>query len=206
MTPSRSSAKAIDWGALRQRLDRARAALEASSTVDAESTRRILAERAARLAARPLPDRDADSNDVMIFKLGRETCALDASVVVNVFRLAGLARLPGASVPVYGVTLWRGEIMTVLDLRPLLGLSTVALSDLGRVIVVGQGRAVFGFLADSVTGIRTTSATEIHPPSQQSGLQNSLVRGITSDAVLMLDTAHLLRLANSGAKNEMDSQ
>jgi len=199
MTDSRTGKKTIDWVALRRRLDEAHAGLDSASEVNHESTQTILKQRAALLAEPPAREKESGSVDLITFRLGRETCAIDAKVVLNVFRLAGLARLPGAAVPVYGVTLWRGEIMTVLDLRPLLGLSTVALSDLGRVIVIGQSRAAFGFLADSVTGVRATLPAEIHPSSGKSGLHQGLVRGITSDAILVLDAEELLRLGNSGA-------
>ena len=198
MTVSRSGKRTIDWQALRRRLDEAHAGLDRAGTADSASIRAVLTQRAARLAEPPAAEIPAGSMDLITFRLGRENCAIDAAVVLNVFRLAGLARLPGAAVPVYGVTLWRGEVMTVLDLRPLLGMSTIALSDLGRVIVVGRSRAAFGFLADSVTGVRATLPSEIHPSSGKSGLQQSLVRGITPDATLVLDDEQLLRLANSG--------
>lgn len=198
MTVSQSGKKTIDWQALRRRLDEAHAGLDRTGAAGTDSTRSVLDQRAARLAEPPAPEVPAGSVDLITFRLGRESCAIDAAIVLNVFRLAGLARLPGAAVPVYGVTLWRGEIMTVLDLRPLLGVSTAALSDLGRVIVVGRTRAVFGFLADSVTGVRATLPSEIHPSSGKSGSQQGLVRGITSDATLVLDDEELLRLANSG--------
>lgn len=199
MTNAHTGNKTIDWVALRRRLDEARGGLDSASAVDHESAQRILKQRAALLAEPAVRETESGSVDLITFRLGRESCAIDAKVVLNVFRLAGLARLPGAAVPVYGVTLWRGEIMTVLDLRPLLGLSTVALSDLGRVIVIGKSRAAFGFLADGVTGVRAILPAEIHPSSGKSGLHQGLVRGITSDAVLVLDAEELLRLANSGA-------
>lgn len=199
MTESRASNKTIDWAALRSRLDEAHARLDSSGAVDAGSTQSVLEQRAAKLAQPLRPETESGSVDLITFRLGRESCAIDARMVLNVFRLAGLARLPGAAIPVYGVTLWRGEIMTVLDLRPLLGLSTVALSDLGRVIVVGKSHATFGFLVDSVSGVRPTLPAEIHPPSGKSGSHEGLVRGITSDAVLVLDAEQLLRLAHSGA-------
>jgi purine-binding chemotaxis protein CheW len=199
MKDSHTGNKTIDWVALRRRLDEAHAGLDSASEVNHEATQRVLKQRAALLAEPAVRETESGSVDLITFRLGRESCAIDTKVVLNVFRLAGLARLPGAAVPVYGVTLWRGEIMTVLDLRPLLGLSTIALSDLGRVIVVGQSRAAFGFLADSVTGVRATLPTEIHPSSGKSGLHQGLVRGITSDAVLVLDAEELLRLGNSGA-------
>jgi purine-binding chemotaxis protein CheW len=192
----------VDWTKLRRRLEEARAALDSSAAVSAASIQDVLEKRAARLAQRPVTEAQSAPVDLIAFRLGREICAIDARVVMNVFRLAGLARLPGAAVPVYGVTLWRGEIMTVMDLRPLLGLSTAALNDLGRVIVVGRSRAAFGFLVDSVSGVRPTLPEEIHPSAAKSGSHKGLVKGITSDAVQVLDADQLLRLANQGQKDQ----
>ena len=201
MSASQPGRKPVDWSALRRRLEEAQTAVDSSSAVSATSIQNVLRERAARLAEPHVTETQSGSVDLITFKLGRETCAIDARVVLNVFRLAGLARLPGAAVPVYGVTLWRGEIMTVLDLRPLLRLSTAALSDLGRAIVVGRSRAAFGFLVDGASGVRPTLPVEIHPPSGKSGSHGGLVSGITSDAVLVLDAEQLLRLANQEHRN-----
>ena len=199
MKSSHSGSNSVDWAALRRRLDNAQTALDSPASIDTDSIKTMLAKRAAKLAEPVVREEETGSVDLINFRLGRESCAIEATIVLNVFRLAGLARLPGAAVPVYGVTLWRGEIMTVLDLRPALGLSTVALSDLGRVIVVGRDRAAFGFLVDSVSGVRKTLLAEIHPSSGKSGSHEGLVRGITSDAVLVLHSEQLLRLAHSGA-------
>lgn len=198
MSRQRSTAGDVDWEALRRRLDDARLALDGVQGTDSSATRKVLSQRAAKLAQPEVRDEQSGAVDLLVFRLGRETCAIDGAIVLNVFRLAELARLPGAAVPVYGVTLWRGEIITVLDLRPLLGLSTTVLSDLGRVIVVGRDRAAFGFLADSVSGILATLPQDIHPRAARSGQDRGLVQGITSDAVIVLDPEQVLRLANPG--------
>lgn len=199
MTLSRAVERDVDWAALRRRLDEARAALERTEQPNAEATRSILERRAARLAKAVVADAKADAYEVITFRLGSETCAIDATLVLNVFRLGGLALLPGAPAPVYGVTMWRGEVLTLLDLRGLLGMSTGALTDLGRVIVIGRSRAAFGFLADSVNGVRAISRGEVHASPGETRGRNALVSGITSEALLVLDGEEVLSLANTGA-------
>lgn len=199
MTLPRTTEGNVDWQALRRRLDEARAALERTEQPDAEATRSILERRAARLAKAVVTDAKADAYEVITFRLGSETCAIDATLVLNVFRLGGLALLPGAPAPVYGVTMWRGEVLTLLDLRGLLGTSTGALTDLGRVIVIGRSRAAFGFLADTVNGVRAIGRDEVHAAPGQSEGRHALVSGITSDALLILGGEELLSLANTGA-------
>ena len=199
MTSARASEHVVDWPALRRRLDEAVAALGREGELDAETTRSILAQRAAKLAQPRIPDSTADTYQVVTFQLGSETCALDAELVLNVFRLGGLALLPGAPAAVHGVTMWRGEVLTLLDLRGLLGISTAALTDLGRVIVVGRTRAAFGFLADSVHGVRVIGRDEVHASRAPAGTRAGLVKGITSDALLVLDGEEVLSLATTGA-------
>lgn len=199
MTLSRAVERDVDWAALRRRLDETRAALERTDQANAEATRSILERRAALLAEPIVTDAKGDTYHVITFRLGSETCAIDARLVLNVFRLGGLALVPGAPAPVHGVTMWRGEVLTLLDLRASLGMSTSALNDLGRVVVLGRSRAAFGFLADSVSGVRAISRDEVHASPGRTGGQHALVSGITSDAILVLDGEELLSLANTGA-------
>lgn len=189
----------IDWAALRRRLDDARIAVERTDRGDVDGTRAILERRAARLAQPTVIDVNRDARDVITFRLGSENCAIDAALVLNVFRLGGLAFLPGAPSPIHGVTMWRGEVLTLLDIRASLGISTNALTDLGRVIVVGRGRAAFGFLADRVEGVRAINPADIHTSPGHSPARHPLVSGITSDALLVLDGERILALGNTGA-------
>jgi len=199
MTLQRRTERSVDWAALRRRLDEAHAALERTDQPNADATRSILERRAARLAEPIVTDEKGDTYQVITFRLGSETCAIDARFVLNVFRLRGLALLPGAPTAVHGLTMWKGEVLTLIDLRPLLGLPTAALTDLGRVVVLGRGRAAFGFLADSVSGIRGIRRDEVHESHGESGGRNVLVTGITSDALLVLDGEQVLNIANTGA-------
>ena len=158
-----------------------------------EASRRILDARAAKLATPAATPLKGDTFEVVTFRLGAETCAIDASIVISVFRLSRFARLPGATAPLHAVTMWRGEVLTLLDLRTLLGISTTALTDLGRVIVVGSNKPAFGFLADSVTEIRALARGDVCASDAESA-NRSIVSGITPDAVLVLDSGRVLDL------------
>ena len=185
----------VNWTDLRRRLDSAGAFSEVSGDRDDTRVRRILEERAARLAASPTAGAETAMRDVVTFRLGAETCAVDASIVLNVFRLGSVARLPGVPPPAYGVTIWRGEALTLLDIRGLLGISTTALSDLGRVIVLGRTRARFGFLADRALGVEPIPRDDVHAAPRPSASATDIVAGITSSAMLLLDTDRLLNLS-----------
>jgi purine-binding chemotaxis protein CheW len=161
--------------------------------VTSEPVRALLDERA-RLLARPVAAAVTADVELVTFALASERYALESRYVVEVLRLADLALLPGAQPPVIGVTAWRGGLLTILDLRPLLGVANEALNDLGRVIVLGESHAVLGILADAVQDLIGVAASAIREPPQGVAVRREYLRGVTGEALLVLDAGKLLRL------------
>lgn len=153
----------------------------------------VLARRA-RALARPLADESRRAGRLMVhFTLGGERLLLEARWLLGITKLTTLAALPGAVAPVRGVTVWRGELLTVLDIRPVLGTSTAGLSDLTRVLVVGERRPRFGLLVNSVGDASDLSDIALLPAPAGSPARDYLL-GVTADASLVLDGARLLQL------------
>lgn len=156
--------------------------------------RAVLEERARALARPVTSESDAGTIEVVTFVLANEAYAVESRYVIEVFRLVDLALLPGAAPPVFGITAWRGGLLTVLDLRPLLGVSAAALNDLSRVLVLGATGRSAGILADAVEAdVRLRAATVREPPDGVAA-QREYLLGVTGDAVLVLDAGKLLRL------------
>ena len=102
--------------------------------------------------------------------------------------------LPGAPAFLVGVLNLRGEILAVMDLRSFFGVATQGLSDLARVLIVGMDRPELGVLADAAHEVRTLRIDEIlDPPSAAPGVVRSYVRGVTKEALIVLDGAALLQ-------------
>lgn len=151
-------------------------------------------ERRTRELARTVTD-DARQGGrlVLHFVLGGEKLIIEARWMLGVSKLSALSALPGAEPPVRGVTVWRGDLLTVLDIRPLLGISTAGLSDLTRLLVLGERRARFGLLVDAVGDVATLTDDELHE-APASSLAREYLIGVTADASLVLDGARLLQL------------
>jgi purine-binding chemotaxis protein CheW len=133
--------------------------------------------------------------EVITFTLGGEQYAIESRFALEVFRLSEFARLPGADGMIFGVTVWRGDLLTILDIRHALGLRTTALHDLTRVIVLGELRADFGVLADRVHEMRTIEHDDIESLPEGAGTgSRAYARGITNDAIIVLDAERLLTL------------
>jgi purine-binding chemotaxis protein CheW len=184
----------IDWSALRERLESAAHGDSGDGTVSAERERAILETRARQLARPVDKPRALDGLELITFALGDETYAIETRFVMAAFRLTQLSPLPGAKAPIFGVSAWRGDLLTILDLRPLLGVSATALNDLARVLVLGDERATCGVLADAVRDLTTLPISEIAEPPHGVAGNRALLRGMTRDAMLVLDGSALLDL------------
>ena len=184
----------VDWAEIQQRMETAGRALAGATDTSTEGVRELLEERARALARPAAPPPAGDTLELITFALADEVYAVESRYVLAVFRLADLSLLPGAEPPVFGVTTWRGGLLTILDLRAALGLSVTVLNDLSRVIVLGEERPAFGILADAVRELVSLPASAVREPPEGVATKREYLRGVTSDAVLVLDAGALLRL------------
>jgi len=189
----KKATRTVDWAEIGRRLDAAGRAAAEPGVASPERIRQVLEERArvlARPITRPAP---GDVIQVITFALANEIYAIESHYVFEVFRLDQLAPLPGATPPVFGVTVRRGELLTILDLRTVLGLPVAALNDLSRVLVVGGDQPTAGVLADSVLELVTLPTQSIQLPREGLAAKREYLRGITPGAILVLDGQQLLR-------------
>lgn len=161
---------AVDWVAARERLERLRAALEPG--VEPEQERRVLEERA-RALARPLPaDDDAEERlDLVLFVLGGERFAVDATTVVAAAPLSAPTPVPGTPDVLLGVINQRGRIVPVFDLHGQLTPETER-GELTHVVTVAVDGTMFGIAAEAV--LETTR-------------EHGAVGGVTDGLVTVLD-------------------
>lgn len=186
----------IDWTGVRRRLDAMERALQAGEALAPDAAARVLDARAAQLA-RPVADGSADEATLSLvtFALGNETYGIEGASVRGVFRLTDLAPLPGASASVAGVTLWRGELLVVLDLRQVLGLGVTGLDDRAWVVTIGNEHRSRGLLAGALREAAAVPQRDVSPPEREErGAGTPYVRGVTTDATQLLDAAALLEL------------
>jgi purine-binding chemotaxis protein CheW len=153
----------------------------------------VLAERA-RLLARPVAAPDArDVADAIVVRLAKELYAIEASAVLEAVALSELAPLPGAIPPVFAVTVWRGDLLLLLDVRRSLGLSA-ALSDLRYVVVLAGDDGPVGILVDEIVGVRSFVLADVRPLSAET--PSDVIRGVTASAIVVLEPSALTRLSH----------
>ena len=194
MTNALPHDRGIDWGALRERLMRSTAAIDRETELTPERAQAVLDARARALARVPAATEDASETiEVVTFELARERYAIEARFVRAILKTTELTRIPGLPDFLIGVTNLRGDILAVVDLRRFLGITDRGLTDLARLIVLGADYAEFGILADSVHEVVTVRTDHILPPPATAGGEGGeLLRGVTEDAMIVLDAAALL--------------
>jgi purine-binding chemotaxis protein CheW len=186
---------AFDWEALSRRLEAAAAGLAALDRFDPGAQERLLADRAAALAAAgaaPVPTQPAGV-EVLAFRCGGERYAFDAAWIARVLPALPLTALPGVPGVVAGITMWEGEVLAVVDLRVLLALPLTELAEPGALIVLRGEDSRFAVLADAIDGTRR------FPPDHLgrdlpllAGADAGYLLGVAPDRTALLDARRLL--------------
>ncbi len=158
----------------------------------AAATRQILKERA-RLLARP-PEREVQEEQVVYVRVrvGGEHYGLAVNAVEEVLPAGEITLLPCTPAHVRGIVARRGEILSVLDLRPLLGLTPDGERG-NHVVVLRSARMHFGLLVDAIVGVERVPLSRLQARlGILSGMREEYLQGVTDDQVIVLDVARIL--------------
>jgi len=158
-----------------------------------QGARRILRERALKLAREPEPEESAPRLELVEFLLSGERYAIESGFIREVYPLKELTPLPCTPPFVLGIVNIRGKILSVLDLRRFFELSDQGLSDLNKVLVLHQGGMEFGLLADAIVGVRTLKVRELKPTLPTlTEIRGEYLKGVTKERLVVLDAGKLL--------------
>lgn len=107
---------------------------------------------------------DAVPVELIVLRLFGWRYALPMAGVAEVGRPPTLTRVPGLPAWVAGVANWRGRVMAVLDLAPLLGGEAAGARRTGRLVVLAHAGLRVGLLVDSVAGGTRLAAETLEAP------------------------------------------
>jgi len=100
---------------------------------------------------------------LVTFSLGNEKYAFDMGFMKKIRWAEGITQVPGLPPHIPGIINLRGEIISVVDLRALLGISSEAPSK-ATIMVTSMKGVDVGFLVDSVDEIIDLPLKSIDPP------------------------------------------
>jgi purine-binding chemotaxis protein CheW len=134
-----------------------------------------------------------ESRQLCTFLVDDLQLGIDVTDVQEVIRFQQMTSVPLAPEVVLGLINLRGQIVTVLDLRSMLGLPPLERDELPTNVVIrgGQDEAV-SVLVDSLGDVVTTDVTDFEPvPPTLGGPARDLVLGaykLPDRLLLVLDT------------------
>ena len=180
--------QAVDWVRARERLARAELSL-ADHASDPERITSAYRERAAilaRPASAEAPDRQF--RRVLVFRLGNDCYAAPLSRLERIIPDPACTPLPGVEERWAGVMIAGGEIVPVLHLARVLGLSEADLAAERHALILRATRPVFGLLVGRVLEIRGLPRTDLRP----SNGNLRLIEGVAPGSLLVLDVDALV--------------
>jgi len=189
----RATRSPFDWEEAKRRLRQLADSLDPGRQESAEQARRILDQRAAELAV-PLPVEpdETESLEILTFRMGEEFYALETAFILELTRVSTLTKVPDCPALVRGITNLRGEVLAVIDLCALFQVPG-APKDLPWMLVLGEECAEFGIVIEQAVAVRSIKIQDIFPTSASlANVQRELLRGVTEDAMLVLNGAALL--------------
>lgn len=128
---------------------------------------------------------------LLVFRVGNERFAVELTAVAEVIEAPALQPVPDAPPALLGVTMLRGELVAIHDLRPLLraGPGTVG----GALLFARDGRTI-GLAIDDVDDALLVEQHELRPAPSVDG-SDALLLGLVrrgSDLIAVLDADALL--------------
>jgi len=147
--------------------------------------REILRERARRLAQPPPASEPGGVLEIITLTLGAERWAIDTSLVLAVVPFTAVSRLPSAPAFLVGLAAVRGVPVPVVDLGRFLGVPRPGVTDLARIVVLGEAMPELGFVVDAVDEVATISRAQLRPP-EESMAAHDLLHGIAPDGMAVL--------------------
>jgi purine-binding chemotaxis protein CheW len=121
--------------------------------------------------------------------------------VEEISRYCSVTPVPGAPESVCGVMSLRGEVVTVLDLRAVLGLGKTEQSRQPRDVIVQAGGERIGLLVDRVADVvRAVTADLLPPPANMSGADSAMFQAVyrmENELLVLVDVAAVTATAEA---------
>lgn len=144
----------------------------------------------------PVEEDAGTLRDYLPVRLGAEWFGVPRSGVSEVLRVPPLVRVPGAARHIAGIINLRGEILTVIALRVLLGLTDVPDGTGARLVVVKGADRISALLVDEVQALRALSEQVIEPVGDGTGAARQFLSGRAPHAeglLALLDLEKILQ-------------
>ncbi len=104
-----------------------------------------------------------ESLQLVVFLLAGECYGIEITKVREVIKVGKITYLPSCPQHIAGIVNLRGYILSVTDLKPVLGLPHEELTEKARIIAIESGTFETGFLVDEVVESLEVPVSKIEP-------------------------------------------
>jgi len=109
-------------------------------------------------------ERRDQSRELVVFRVGREHCALHIGHVREILRYGELLRVPNAHMVVEGVMAVRNRLLAVLNPGKIFGLRDHRIPESARIVVVQAEALTFGIVVDHVSEVVRVQENRFRKP------------------------------------------
>jgi purine-binding chemotaxis protein CheW len=151
----------------------------------------ILRARAHKLAISAQDESALQTEELATFSVGGHHLGVPTACVTHAATLRHLTEIPGGPAWIVGITTVEGQLVSLLDLSALLGLSHRGVGDVTSSLVVGWGGREIGLGAEQLFGIEDVPRTAIALLPSADGPVTRIAR-LADRQLLLLDVPTLL--------------
>lgn len=156
--------------------------------------RKVFANRAKLLARRPRTAAAVVGEDHLVFRLDDVQLSVPVLSVRKILAPHMVTQIPCVPAHLSRVIQVGGKIVSLLDMRPLLGrTSGSSPGATGKVVLIEDGGKRLGIMATSIERIRPVDPKRLGPVNGRAEALNAFLAGITGDMVLVVDPSRAIR-------------
>lgn len=136
-----------------------------------------------------LRDVEGDSIQCILFNMGSEYYGLSISTVKEIIKPMPVTRIPKSPPFVEGVIDLRGRILPIVNLRCLLGLDPLPLTEESRFVDIQLEGLNLGIVVEAVSEVVRIQTKQIEPaPAMIAGVEGKFLQGIArfEDKLILL--------------------
>lgn len=109
-----------------------------------------------------------------------------------------ITRLPNTADKIAGVLNWRGNLVTIIDLNRMLGMSSTVSQENSSVIIVESQNTIFGLLVNQLVGSDVCNADELEAPLPMGvGIDPKFLLGLHKGRIAILNIQTILTGINA---------
>ena len=156
------------------------------------NTELILRQRAITAARKIESTECEDGVDVITFRIGNESYAIESEVVNEVHSLMKLTPVPYTPSYIQGIFYMRGKFISVVDLKHFLGMEIQSDEVFSSILLLSDGEMEFGVAVNEVQEQTKLSKKTLQLPCGFDLPRSDLMIGVSEEGLILLNGKKLL--------------